>query len=375
MKLTVKIKLLPDAKQKQSLLKTMQVFNSACDYISKVAFKENKFSQVPLHRLTYRDIRERFNLPSQLCIRAIDKVAQSYKVEKKTMHKFKKYSAVVYDQRVLSFKGLTLVSILTVDCRYKIPIVFGAYARLEDKRILGQADLTYERGKFFLNLVIELPDGTPIEYKDVVGVDMGIVNIATTSDGENFSARAVDKVREKISRLKRNLQKCGTKNAKRHLKKLSDREARFKKNVNHRISKQIVSIAKGTSRAIAIENLKGFRAMVRKADRERFGKWSFNQLRTFMEYKARLAGIPVLLVNPRNTSRTCSQCGYISRSNRKSQALFSCKNCGFSTNADLNASKVIALTASVNTRIAVGSDSLNIPTPRTASSPTLVGSV
>ncbi|HEX3036597.1 MAG TPA: transposase, partial [Thermodesulfobacteriota bacterium] len=159
------------------------------------------------------------------------------------------------------------------------------------------------------------------------------------------------------------------------LKKLSGRESRFKRNTNHIISKRIVSVAKGTSRAIAIENLKGFRATVRRADRERFGKWAFNQLRNFIEYKAKLAGIPVVAVNPRNTSRTCSNCGYFSKSNRKSQALFSCSNCGLSTNADLNASKVIALAASVNKRIAVHANSPISETPGTASYPTLVGSV
>ncbi|HEX3036594.1 MAG TPA: transposase, partial [Thermodesulfobacteriota bacterium] len=263
MKLTLKVKLLPIETQKQSLLKTMETFNSACDYISKVAFENKKFSQVPLHKLTYRAVREKFGLSAQFVVRAIDKVSQSYKVDKKVVHKFKKYSAIVYDQRLLSFKALDLCSILTVEGRYKIPVVIGRYANLEGKKIRGQADLIYQKGKFYLCLVVEFPDAELIDPEGVLGIDLGIVNIATTSDGEIFSGKDVDISREKISTLKRALQKCGTKNAKGHLKKLSGRESRFKRNTNHIISKRIVSVAKGTSRAIAIENLKGFRATVR----------------------------------------------------------------------------------------------------------------
>jgi IS605 OrfB family transposase len=356
MKLTVKVKLLPDTKQTQSLLKTMEIFNSACDYISNVAFKEKKFSQVPLHRLTYHAVREKFKLSAQLVVRCIDKVSQSYKVDKKVVHKFKKYSAIVYDQRILSFKSLDLCSILTVDGRYKIPVVIGKYTNLEGKKIRGQADLIYQRGKFYLCLVVEYPDGTQIDPDGVLGIDLGIVNLATTSDGEIFSGKEVDKVRIKATKFKSALQKCGSKSAKRHLKKFSGREQRFKKHINHVISKHLVSKAKDTSRAIAIENLKGFRAAVRKAERERLGKWAFNQLRQFIEYKARLAGVPVIFVDPRNTSRRCSECGYISKNNRKSQSLFSCKECGNTLNADYNAAKNIAFSVAVNQRIVASSE-------------------
>jgi putative transposase len=86
MKLTVKVKLLPTSEEKQSLLKTMERFNDACDYISKVAFENKLFGQVALHQLIYREVRERFGLSSQFTIRAIDKVSESYRANKKTLH-------------------------------------------------------------------------------------------------------------------------------------------------------------------------------------------------------------------------------------------------------------------------------------------------
>lgn len=368
MKLTVKVKLLPTPEQKESLTKTMEIFNDACNYISKIAFKEKKFGQVALHKLCYREVRKKFNLSAQFTIRAIGKVKDSYRYKKnrKTLHIFKKHSALVYDNRILSFRGLDTVSILSIDGRFKIPIVFGSYAKLEQRRVRGQADLIYQKGNLYLCLVVELPNGTPIEPKGILGIDMGIVNLATTSDGQTFSGKEVDKVRKKTAKLRRVLQKRGTKSAKRHLKKLSGRERCFKRNINHTISKQIVSLAKGTQRAIALEDLNGFRVTVRKSQREQFGKWAFGELRRFIEYKAKLAGVPVIFVNPQNTSRACSQCGYVAKSNRKSQSLFSCPKCGLKINADFNAAKNIALRVSVNMPIAVQPEPLNAPSLGTA---------
>lgn len=350
MKLTIKVKLLPTPEQKISLVKTIEVFNEACNYISQIAFEKKTFGQVGLHKLVYYNVREKFGLSAQLTIRAIGKVSESYRSEKKTPHSFKKHSALVYDQRILSFKGLDTVSILSLDGRFKIPIVFGEYAKLEQRKVRGQADLLYHKGNLFLCLVVELPDGTPINPKGILGIDMGIANIASDSDGNVFSGKQVDIIREKTTALKAKLQSCGSKSAKRHLKKISGREARFKRNTNHVISKKIVQLAQDTCRSIALENLKGFngRQTVRKAQRERFGKWAFNQLGQFIQYKARIVGIPIIRVNPKNTSRRCSHCGHIDKANRKSQCEFVCVHCGFSLNADYNAAKNISFLAAVN---------------------------
>ena len=141
--------------------------------------------------------------------------------------------------------------------------------------------------------------------------------------------------------LRQHLQKRGTKSAKRHLKKLSGREARFRKNTNHVISKRIVHKAKQNKQAIALEELRHIRQRtertVRRSQRARHSSWSFAQLRFFLSYKATLAGVPLHTVDPRNTSRTCSECGHCAKENRKSQASFVCQACGYAANADINA--------------------------------------
>ncbi len=166
MKLTIKAKLLTNSEQHQSLKKTMEVFNNACNFISEFAYREKAFNAFKLHYLLYKDTRAKFpELSSQFVVRAFDKVAQSYKINKKVIHKFKKYSAVVYDQRLLSFKRLSIASINSVNGRLKVPFIIGQYRSLEGKSIKGQADLTFENNKFFLNIVIEFPEGTPFNPK------------------------------------------------------------------------------------------------------------------------------------------------------------------------------------------------------------------
>jgi len=356
MKKTLKVKLTPTKEQAKSLLETMERFNDACNWISQKSFEAGTPHQVKLHHLVYFEARKQFPvLTSQMVIRAIAKVSDSYRTEKKMLHSFKKHSAMEYDKRLLSFKSLSHASLSTIHGRITVPLVFGHYAPLDRNKMLGQADLTTSGGKFFLNLVIEVPEGTPFKPEEFLGVDMGIVNLSTDSDGESFSGKAVDRVREKIHTLKKALQEKGTKNAKRHLKKVSGKEARFKKDTNHCISKRIVSKAKGTERGIALEDLKGFNGqkMVGKSQKERFGKWAFEQLRRFITYKAILEGVPVVTVDPRNTSRTCSICGHCEKANRKSQARFSCQKCEYSEHADINAAKNIAFKAAINRPIAV----------------------
>jgi IS605 OrfB family transposase len=166
----------------------------------------------------------------------------------------------------------------------------------------------------------------------------------------------VDAVREHYTEKKAELQRVGSKSSKRKLRRLSGREARFKRYTNHVISKELVAAAaEGTKRALALEDLKGIRSRttVRREQRGRLGKWAFSQLRAFIEYKAKLRGVAVLLVDPRDTSRRCSRCGHVEMANRRTQARFKCRACGFELNADLNAAMNVRWRADVNQPIVV----------------------
>ncbi len=358
MLLTVKVKLLTSQAQHDDLLKTMERFNEACNYISDVAWMNQAFGKFRLQKILYYEVREKFGLSAQMVVRAVGKVSESYKIDRSVQHTFKPHGAVVYDQRNLTIKGADRVSILTLEGRTLVPIVYGEYRTLDQNRIKGQADLIYLDGIFYLMLVIDIPEEKQIENPDgTIGVDLGIVNLATTSDGVRFSGEKCEAVRKRYSALKARLQSVGSWDAKKHLKRISRKERRFKKDTNHCISKQIVATAQGTNRAIALEDLKGIRSgsTVSKPLRSVLGKWAFYELASFIQYKAQLLGIPVVFVDPKYTSQQCSVCGFISKENRKSQSEFVCLKCGHAENADINAAKNIALRAAVNQPIALRS--------------------
>lgn len=348
MKQTLMVKLIPSKEQYDALLQAMERFNEACNHIAETAFELNTANKYRLQKIVYQDVRGS-GLSAQMAIRAISKVAEAYKRDRSIKPVFKPHSAMVYDQRILAWKGLDKVSLLTLSGRQVIPIKIGAYQEARLDRIVKQCDLILRYNIFYLATVVDVPEPPPDNPVGTLGVDLGVVNLAVDSDGEFYSGKAIDNVRERIDTLKSALQSKHTKSAKRHLKKLSGRESRFRRSVNHVVSKRLVSKAKDTHRQIALEDLKGVGdSTVRHSQRRRHKSWAFYQLRTFIGYKAKIAGVLVKLVDPRNTSRTCPQCGFVSKSNRKSQSLFSCQQCGFASNADLVGATNISRKAPVN---------------------------
>jgi IS605 OrfB family transposase len=356
MKLTLQLQLLPTGEQKADLLATMVRFNEAATFAAERGFAAKLFGQVNIHRLCYAAIRERFGLSSQMAVRAIAKAVETFRRDKTKCPKFKKFGAITYDERVLSFKGLTEVSLWGLAGRHRLPFVCGAYQRALQGRIKGQADLVYRDRKFFLLCTIYLPDGAPIQTTDALGVDLGIVNLAVDSTGETFSGNKVEEVRQHYAQRRAVLNHVGTKSARRRLSKIRRKEANFRRNQNHCIAKKIVAKAKASESAIVLESLKGIRdrLTVKRRQRARHAGWSFSQLRLFVEYKAKLAGVPVVSVDARNTSRTCSECGHCAKGNRQSQAEFRCLHCGYSTNADYNAARNIWAAGAMSTGLMVG---------------------
>ncbi len=341
MKQTMLLKLAPTPEQAQALLDTMHAFNEAANYVASVAFAEKTANKFALQKLVYGELRTTYKLAAQLAIRCISKASEAYKRNKSVKPTFRPEGAIVYDERILNVKGIDTVSLLTISGRVLVPFRFGAYQQSRMDAIKGQADLLYRKGVFYLAVTLEVPMPTTDEVTGTLGVDLGMVNLATDSDGETFSGEAIEKNRKRHHALRQRLQKQGTKSAKKHLKKLSGKEARFKKNTNHVISKRIVQKAKAKKQALAIEELRHIRQRtertVRHSQRARHSSWTFGQLRQFLSYKAALAGVPLHTVDPRNTSRTCSVCGHCAKENRKSQASFVCQACGYTDNADRNA--------------------------------------
>ena len=361
MKQTMLLKLHPTTAQHQALLDTMYTFNQAATYVAEIAFAEKTANTFELQKLVYGELRTTYKLAAQLAIRCISKASEAYKRDKSIQPTFQPEGALVYDERVMSFKGLTTVSLLTLSGRVLVPFLIGSYQASRMGSIKGQADLLYRNGTFSLAVTLDVPTPPPGTSDGTLGVDLGIVNLATDSEGETFSGEAVEKTRQRHHALRQRLQKRGTKSAKRHLKQLSGKEARFRKNTNHVISKRIVQKAKATGQGIAIEELRHIRkrtdSTVRRSQRNRQTSWAFGQLRQFLSYKAALAGIPLHTVDPRNTSRRCCACGHCAKANRKSQAAFCCVACGYTDNADRNAAINISRASVMVPIVSLGSRS------------------
>lgn len=351
MKLIAQVKLLPDSDQHDALKRTLEQVNAAANHISRYAWHNRVFAQYDLHHALYYAIREAFGLSAQVVVRVLAKVADAYKLDRKHARTFKPHGSIAYDKRILSWKlDARTVSIWTVNGRETIPFVAGDHHLALLATMQGEADLLYRRGSFYLYQTCEVDEPPTDDVEEFLGVDLGIVNLAADSDGDTYSGEAVEKQRRRYAHRRRNLQRKQTRAAKRKLRQLSGQQARFQADVNHRISKQIVQKAQDTGRGIAVEDLTGIRDRVRlrRKQRARHANWAFYQLRSFLDYKAKRAGVPLVAVDPRYTSQQCPRCGNIDKANRPSQSTFSCVSCGYSALADTVAAVNIAARAAVN---------------------------
>jgi putative transposase len=365
-KIVVQVLLLPDAGQAPALEPTLPAVNEAANLASAVAFERRVFREYPLRKHVYRDLKDR-GLGAQAAQLVIKKTCHAYQTLQANIRAgnlghpgskrrlkaesgpvtFRPDSAQPYDDRCLSWQlDRRTVSIWTTSGRLRgVRFACSADALETLARYRqGESDLVHRDGRWFLLATCEVPEARQYEPGGFLGVDLGVVNIATASDGQIMAGRTVNRYRRRQLRLRRKLQAKGTRSAKRLLRKRAGKESRFARDVNHCIAKTIVAEAERTCRGIALEDLTGIRDRVRlrKPQRVTLNSWAFAQLGSFIGYKALRAGVPVVYVDPAWTSRTCADCGHADRRNRVSQAKFTCRGCGVVAHADRNASRNIA---------------------------------
>jgi IS605 OrfB family transposase len=362
MQLIAQVKLLPTPHQHQLLEATLRQANAACAFASALAWETRTFHRFALQRLCYAELRARFALSAQLAIRVLAKVADAYRtdrrdrLERTAPHTFRADGAIAFDDRLLSWNlhadgpDAQTVSIWTLGGRQRIAFACGEPQRQLLRTRRGESDLVRRDGSWYLLATCQVEPAPAQAPLGVLGVDLGVRNLAVDSDGEVHSSAALNGLRQRRRRQRQRLQRKGTLAAKRRLRRLAGRERRMARDVNHRISKQIVAKAAGTTRALALEDLQGIRARatVRRSQRATFHSWSFGQLRAFLAYKAERAGVAVVLVDPRDTSRTCPACGQVDGRNRVSQRVFCCVVCGHAGLADHIAAVNISRRAAVN---------------------------
>jgi hypothetical protein len=224
-----------------------------------------------LQKLVYRELRATYRLSAQLAIRCISKVCEAYKRGKSIKPIFRPEGAVVYDQHVMSFKGLTLAG------RMRIPFVIGPYQAARMGAIQGQADLLlYRQGTFFLAVTLDVSDSPhqqAVEPSSEWISASSIWRLIAAGSPSAVSGELVENTRKRLHAPRQRLQKRGAKSAKRHLKKLSGKQARFQRSTNHVISQRLVQKAKANRQGTAIEELRPIRSRtkstVRRSQRAR----------------------------------------------------------------------------------------------------------
>jgi predicted transposase len=237
---TISIKI-PQSASHQ-LLETMREFSKAAKFAYDYAAKNKISSWKILHQRVYREIRTFSRLPSQLCCKAIKFAIETRKSCKYRNVDFNRELTIQYDQRSYSFDFSGKCSLSTTSGRVKHDLSIPRYyLNTYADWIIGGATLS-KRGKdILLNVTVskEITDVLPTSDSKVLGVDLGINNLAVTSDGKFFNGVRVHIA--KLQRLRSKLQSKGTKSAKKHLKRLSGRQKRFMRSVNHEVSRHIVS--------------------------------------------------------------------------------------------------------------------------------------
>lgn len=279
---------------------------------------------------------------SQLMIRAIDVASSTYKVKRgKYPNNFKSNSSVVYDDRVITFRDSGSVNIWTSNGRMDIPIHIYDLQKFKHRK--GQIDLVIKNNKFYLICTIDVDAKEQYDPKGMIGVDLGVKNIAASSEGDIFSSNEIERKRKQYQEHRQRLQKADTRSARNRIKEIGNKESRFRKDTNHCIAKKIIEKAKALQFGVAIEELTNInkKVTVKRQLRNQRMSWSFAQLRAFLTYKAERDGVPLIVVNPAYTSRTCNECKHCDKNNRKNQNSFLCVSCGHAENADFNASKNI----------------------------------
>lgn len=334
---SLKIKLNLDEHQKESIRQTCIEFNHAYDIAAGYCWQENSSNYYKINQIVYYIQKAQCpTLPSAIIQSATKLATSNYKVCKRSMKK--NSMSYLIECLTMTLRG-NQITFSTINKRIKTIIRIPEwFADKYPERKLRSGIVKYTKSGIVLVLQFQIPDINKNINGDIVGLDRGMYQIVATSRGENYSSKQVRALKRKMLYNRRCLQKKGTRSAKRKLKKLSGREERFVRDINHCITRKLADDS--TVKTYVIEDLKGI-----KNDRkgthlnQRFNGWSYYQFETFLKYKCEAKGIDVVKVSARYTSQRCNQCGKINKQNRQKNH-YHC-DCGYHNHADINAAKNI----------------------------------
>ena len=412
--LTAKLKLMLTPDQFVALRATQLAYRDALNRVSQYAFVHGKTSsRRRLQQALYAEIRDDNALPAQMTCSVFRQVGATYQglwtkarknaEARRLGHTKKRFRGLdkaphyvsptltcVYG-RDFSLGSGQVVSLLTLVGR--IHVCYQGYGKhialLQQGARVGEAKLWYDRSKrryyLLVSLTIATPDAAPAKVREVIGVDVGqryLATVASTTGGgaQFYSGKEVRQQADHYARLRKRLQRKGTRSTTRRKIALAQRERRLKLNTNHCISKHIV--ATHPQAFIGVEDLTHIRERTKRRKHRRKGEqlvpvsakarkatrhasqWAFAELheQAVLAYKAALAGSVCVKADADYTSQTCPCCGFISKANRKGRGLlFVCRQCQYTLHADLVGARNILLRALVIRQDWVATGQLSMP--------------
>jgi putative transposase len=367
MQRTVRVLLQPTAEQGGLLAETARQFTAVINGVTAYGWAHHERNGVALHHATYHPLKLDFpSLVSDHHIQARVKATEAVKSAltrakqgRKTRCPQSAWCPPRYNVHTFTLNWADgIANLATTGGRQRIPFRVPDYVRQYVGADVATADLMHRDGRWWLHVVVTLPAPPTEPIATVVGVDLGLAQAAVTSNNRFLGQPAWRNIEAKRFKLRRALQAKGTKAAKRHLQRLRRAQARFRRDCDHVLSKQIVA-ATPPGGTLAVENLTDIRSRVKPrhgAQARRLHAWSFAQLRGFIAYKAEAKGCTVVGVDPRHTSQACSRCGHVARNNRRSRAWFQCRQCLFQTHADRNGALNIAARARASGSMSAASE-------------------
>ena len=358
---TAPVKVTVDPEQATLLHETIDQFLWAANYVVDRARQADGYvltQSETLHERTYETVRDNTDLHAnhvqaarRRACEAITATVTKWKQSKTASLPTFSSPFLEYDKRSATFHD-SCASLATVNGRIEVSYLLPsntadtpheAYIEPEDHEITG-ATLHYRdhSDEWYLHLrtIAELDAPDPVENGTVLGVDLGVENIAVTSTGMFWSGAELDHWRREYEKRRAGLHRCGSRAAHEMIQSIGQKETGRFTILLHRIANGIVEEAADRACShIAFEDLTDIRD--RMAGAKRLHAWAFRQLYAFVEYKAKERGVQVEQVDPKQTSRRCSTCGHTDPRNRPTQERFRCRACGYENHADYNAAKNI----------------------------------
>lgn len=358
--ITYNIPILASQEEFDKIVEILEMERYVWNESSKHIFKTGKRDIKLVHAATYHKIRkEKPEIPSQVILRGTRSARSAYKSAKSNKHCIdvpceKKNLSIRLDKRIYKWNGRK-IQITVADSRKRVEVelqLFSKTKELFDKYETSDPLIFLRKGRLFLAVTFKTEAPNVIDNSNCVGIDMGIKNILSVSDGRIYSSKQLLKRKREVKFLNNKLYSKKTKSSRRHARKRGKKERNFSKNFCHKLANEFLK--ETVSKTLVFEDLKDLKLSTAKKNKKKGKLGNFinskvasvpiSLLREIITYKSKRLGFSIVLVDPAFTSQIDFRTGKCSGKRHKG-AYYTHDNKVL--HSDLNASCNIAQRAKI----------------------------